>query len=132
MKTLQRTAFTRCSFVTLLLFGAVACDDRTIISPDTQGEPQELVTRLSVTADLVTLKTGESTEIRLTGPAGADGHEVWSTDDSSIAEVDESGMILARNVGTTTVTVSNAGKVTDVIVTVLPARHVQHRCRTLR
>ena len=125
MKTVQRTAFTRCSFVTLLLFGAVACDDRTIISPDTQSEPQEQVARLSVTSDLVTLKTGESTEIRLTGPAGADGHEVWSTDDSSIAEVDESGMILARNVGTTTVTVSNAGKVTDVIVTVLPAESTE-------
>ena len=125
MKTVQRTAFTRCSFVTLLLFGAVACDDRTIISPDTQSEPQEQVARLSVTADLVTLKTGESTAIRLTGPAGADGHEVWSTDDSSIAEVDESGMILARNVGTTTVTVSNAGKVTDVIVTVLPAESAE-------
>ena len=125
MKTVQRTALTRCSIVTLLLFGAVACDDRTIISPDTHIEPQEQVTRLSVTADLVTLKTGESTEIRLTGPAGADGHEVWSTDDSSIAEVDESGMILARNVGTTTVTVSNAGKVTDVIVTVLPAESTE-------
>ena len=125
MKTVQRTALTRCSIVSLLLFGAVACDDRTIISPDTQIQPQEQVTRLSVTADLVTLKTGESTEIRLTGPAGADGHEVWSTDDSSIAEVDESGMILARNVGTTTVTVSNAGKVTDVIVTVLPAESTE-------
>ena len=125
MKTVQRTALTRCSIVTLLLFGAVACDDRTIISPDAQLEPQEQVTRLSVTADLVTLKTGESTEIRLTGPAGADGHQVWSSDDSSIAEVDESGMILARNVGTTTVTVSNAGKVTDVIVTVLPAESTE-------
>ena len=125
MKTVQRTAFVRCSIVTLLLFGAVACDDRTIISPDIQSEPSELVTRLSVTADLVTLKTGETTEIRLTGVAGADGHQVWSSDDASIAEVDGSGMILARNVGTTTVTVSNAGKVTDVIVTVLPAESTE-------
>ena len=125
MKTGQRTAFVRCSIVTLLLFGTVACDDHAIISPDTRSEPQEQVTRLSVTADLVTLKTGESTEIRLTGPAAADGHQVWSSDDSSIAEVDESGMILARNVGTTTVTVSNAGKVTDVIVTVLPAESTE-------
>ena len=125
MKTVQRTAFTRCSIVTLLLFGTVACDDRAIISPDTRSEPQEQVTHLSVTADLVTLKTGESTEIRLTGTAAADGHQVWSSDDTSIAEVDESGMILARNVGTTTVTVSNSGKVTDVIVTVLPAESTE-------
>ena len=125
MKTVQRTALMRCSIVTLLLFGSVACDDRTIISPDVKSEPLEQVTRLSVTADLVTLKTGETTEIRLTGAVGADGHQVWSSDDVSIAEVDESGMILARNVGTTTVTVSNAGKVTDVIVTVLPAESTE-------
>ena len=125
MKTVQRTALTRCSIATLLLFGTVACDDRAIISPDTRSESQEQVTRLSVTADLVTLKTGESTEIRLTGPAAADGHQVWSSDDTSIADVDETGMILARNVGTTTVTVSNSGKVTDVIVTVLPAESTE-------
>jgi len=121
MKTVRHTTIARCTIATLLLFGAVACDDQSVMSPETKVQQTEQVSRLQVTADLVTLKAGETAEIHLAAASSSEERLVWSSDDATIAEVDDTGLIVAHSAGTTTITVSEAGKVTDVLVTVLPA-----------
>jgi hypothetical protein len=59
-------------------------------------------------------------EITLPGVTDPAALLLWSSDDASIADVDSRGMIVARGVGSTTVTVSEAGKATDILVTVVP------------
>ena len=104
-----------------LLFGAVACDDRDSLSPIAgAARVNAPLARITVTSDLVTLKQGDVFEITLPGAADPAALLLWSSDDASIADVDSRGMIVARGVGSTTVTVSEAGKATDILVTVLP------------
>ena len=74
-----------------------------------------------VASDLVTLKTGDHVEISVPGASTTSARLLWSSDDASIADVDNAGVITARSVGSTTITVSEAGKATDILVTVLPA-----------
>ena len=106
----------------VLLFGAVGCDDRDSLSP-TAGPARvdAPLARITVTSDLVTLKKGDVFEISLPGATDSPARLQWSSDDASIADVDSRGLIVARGVGSTTVTVSEAGKATDILVTVVPA-----------
>ena len=122
MKNVGHITYSRRALATFaLLFGAVACDDRDSLSPiaGPAGVNAPLA-RITVTSDLVTLKKGDMFEITLPGAADPAALLLWSSDDASIAEVDSRGMIVARGVGSTTVTVSEAGKATDILVTVLP------------
>ncbi len=123
MKNARHSSYARRSAAALLLFVAVACDDQTSIAPvaASAAGTGPSVARLMVASDLVTLKTGDQVEIDLPGASPANARLLWSSDDASIADVDNAGVITARNVGSTTVTVSEAGKATDILVTVLPA-----------
>lgn len=122
MKNARHSSFSRRAAATLLLFVAVACDDQASMAPVAASTGASApLTRLMVASDLVTLKTGDQVEIALPGAAPTNARLLWSSDDASIADVDNAGVITARGVGSTTVTVSEAGKATDILVTVLPA-----------
>jgi len=122
MNSVRRTSIARCTIATFLLFAAVGCDEQNVMAPDTTIRPAAQISRLRVTADLVTLVPGQTAEIHLAAASsGNENRLVWTSDDSLIADVDKTGLIVARSVGTTTITVSEAGKLTDVLVTVVPA-----------
>ena len=122
MKNVGHITYSRRAIATLaLLFGAVACDDRDSLSPIAgPARVDAPLARITVTSDLVTLTKGDMFEITLPGVTDPAALLLWSSDDASIAEVDSRGMIVARGVGSTTVTVSEAGKATDILVTVVP------------
>jgi hypothetical protein len=127
MINVRRSPFSRRSFaIVFLLLGAVACDERnSMAAPSTAGQTAQPVARIAVTSDLLNLRTGEVVEITLPGGLDPAAQVRWSSDDASIAEVDALGTIMARSVGTTTVTVSEAGKETDILVTVMPTESVE-------
>ena len=122
MRNARHGTIARSAIALLLLVSVVGCDDQTSMSPVTSGQVSSTsVARLTVTSDLVTLKTGESVEIALAEASASEGRHLWSSDDASIADVDNAGNNTARKVGSTTITVSEAGKATDILVTVLPS-----------
>lgn len=123
MKNVGHILYPRRAIASLaLLFAAVACDDRDSLSPIAgSAQVNAPLARLTVTSDLVTLKRGDVIEVTLPNVSDPTARLNWSSDDASIADVDSRGQIIALGVGTTTVTVSEAGKATDILVTVLPS-----------
>ena len=122
MKNARHSPHLRRIAMSVLLFTAVACDDQMSSSPVATSPTSSVsLARLMVASDLVTLKTGDHVEISIPGASVTSARLLWSSDDASIADVDNTGVITARNVGSTTITVSEAGKATDILVTVLPA-----------
>ena len=101
-----------------------ACTDRTSVAPADASVQTETSSdsRVLVTTDLVTLRTGESALVRLTGESDAAPARRWSTDNGRIAAVDADGNITGLATGTTTVTVTSGERTTDILVTVLPSR----------
>ena len=127
MKNVGHITYSRRAIATLaLLLGAVACDDRDSLSPIAgPARVNAPLARITVTSDLVTLTKGDMFEITLPGVTDPAALLQWSSDDASIADVDSRGMIVARGVGSTTVTVSEAGKATDILVTVVPTASME-------
>ena len=122
MKSARHSCQSRRAAISLLLFISVACDDQMSSSPVATSPTSSVsLARLMVASDLVTLKTGDHVEISIPGESTTSARLLWSSDDASIADVDNAGVITARSVGSTTITVSEAGKATDILVTVLPA-----------
>jgi hypothetical protein len=127
MTNVQHSPFARRAVAALfLLLGTTACDEQnSLVPPSMAAQTSAPVARITVTSDLLTLRAGEVVEILVPGGLDPAAQVRWSSDDASIAEVDASGTISARSVGTTTVTVSEAGKATDILVTVMPTDSVE-------
>ena len=122
MKFERRTNVRRGVATCLLLFSAVACQEQSASATSPVSTvPSQRVARLTVSSDLITLHEGDRVEVQLAGASAHEVRSVWSSDDPKIAAVDASGVIVANDVGSTTITVAADGKATDVFVTVLPA-----------
>ncbi len=87
----------------------------------TVKEPVVIVESVSISETSVTLKTGENTALSATvRPDNATDKTVtWSSEDTKIATVDQSGKVTAVAVGTTTVTASAGNKFANCTVTVV-------------
>jgi hypothetical protein len=109
----------------MLGLSAVACSDQNVTAPApapaAQTVPQNTVILLGVSRDIVTLNEGERAVVKLP-ERSADEHAsaVWNVDNPSVASVSPDGTIIGLATGTTMVTVTEAERSTDIVVTVLP------------
>jgi uncharacterized protein YjdB len=84
------------------------------------------VAKIALSADDLAMLPGDEAQLVATiSPANAtDQRYVWESDDTTIATVDQSGKVAARQIGTATITVTTAdgGKTASCVVTVDPIR----------
>lgn len=86
----------------------------------TRSYPALLPPEISVTPAVLTLEIGQSATLSVTDPTGAALR--WTSGDSSVAAVDQSGRVTGVAAGNTEITVTNAyGKLAAVPVTVKSA-----------
>ena len=88
--------------------------------------------RVAVDNDFLILHQGERASVRVRALSQTSLAMSWHAEDEAIASVDARGMITAKSIGSTTVTVGADGVSTDVVVTVLPASDEDVRHAHLR
>jgi hypothetical protein len=111
----------------MVSLSAVACSDQNVTAPAPAQAPAaqtvaaNTVILLGVSRDIVTLNEGESVVVRLAeSPTDDHASAVWTAENPSVASVSPDGTIVGLATGTTMVTVTEAHRSSDIVVTVLP------------
>jgi len=91
------------------LFGSYADDSATINYNKTTDKDKKIDVTvydgIAINTSYATLNLGAQLQLSLTAPSPYQGDLYWSSADESVAEVDETGLVTAKKLGETTVTV---------------------------
>lgn len=93
----------------------VTCGDKTVVCPVVCRDPDNYVPEPDCGEELVFTAYEETKTVKLIGlPAGKTAS--WSSEDDSIASVDENGVVTATGTGETVITVEVGGKTAQINV----------------
>jgi hypothetical protein len=128
MRARQRTGL-KLAAMCVLGIGLAACTDTTEALTQTR-ERAPSVAPIGIDQEFLVVRQGEKHPLHLAS-AGV-GPVSWRVADGGIASVDSAGVVTARGIGSTMVSVAVGGWTSDVVVTVLPMGNLGAQSAALR